>query len=82
MVNHHKVKTNGKGIKKPQSWDFDYVGCSKETILERLATSEQGLSEHEARKRLEEYGTNEPGKKVKKHSLLQIALKFLRTSSL
>lgn len=76
MVNQHKVKANGNGIKKPQSWDFDYVGCSKETILQKLNTSEQGLTEHEAKKRLEEYGTNEPAKKKRQHILVQIALKF------
>ena len=76
MQNHHVEKTVENLSKKPQSWDFDYVGCSKETILQKLETSEQGLTEHEAKKRLEEYGTNEPAKKKKKHILVQITLKF------
>ena len=76
MPNQHKTKTNGNGLKKPQSWDFDYVGCSKETILQKLATTEAGLTEHEAKRRLEEYGTNEPSEKKKQHVFVQIARKF------
>ena len=67
--------TNGR--KKPQSWDFDYIGSSPELIFERLKTSQKGLSEQEAQERLEEYGFNEPAKKQKRTVLIQILSKFL-----
>lgn len=70
-------KPLGKTFKKPQSWDFDYVNCPNDTILQKLVTSETGLSEQEAKIRLEEYGLNEPAKKTKKNLFLQIAIKFL-----
>lgn len=65
------------GNKKPQNWDFDYIGCAQELLVEKLGTSQKGLSEEEARKRLEEYGTNEPARKKKRTIYIQILSKFV-----
>ncbi|MCX5687352.1 MAG: magnesium-translocating P-type ATPase [Candidatus Omnitrophica bacterium] len=65
------------GSEKRQNWDFDYTGCSMEVIFERLNTSFKGLSEEEAKKRLLEYGHNEPAKKKKRTILIQILSKFV-----
>ncbi len=56
--------------------NFDYAGCLVETLFEKFGTSQKGLSEFEAQKRLEEYGYNEPAKKKKRTILFQILLKF------
>jgi Mg2+-importing ATPase len=74
-MNHvHKVEKNG--TRKTQNWDFDYVGCPQEILLHTLNTSEKGLSEQEAKKRLEIYGYNEPAKKKKANIFKQILSKF------
>jgi Mg2+-importing ATPase len=65
------------GNMKPQNWDFDYIGCSQEVLLEKFKTSSKGLHEQEAVRRLEEYGYNEPAKKKKRTILFQILSKFL-----
>jgi len=65
---------NGK--LKPQIFDFDYKTCPKETLFEKFQTSQSGLSETEAHKRLEEYGANEAAKKQKRTLILQFILKF------
>ncbi len=65
------------GNKNNQKWDFDYIGSSAEAILGKLKTSPKGLSEEEAKKRLEEYGFNEPAKKKKRTILVQILSKFV-----
>lgn len=62
---------------KSQKLDFDYTGCPLDVLLERLKTSPKGLLEHEARSRLNEYGSNEPAKTKKKTILLQLFVKFL-----
>jgi len=62
---------------KPQILDFNYVDCTSETIFEKFRTSSSGLSEEEAKRRLEEYGFNEPAKKEKRTILLQILSKFV-----
>jgi Mg2+-importing ATPase len=69
------TKTNGNC--NPQVLDFDYVSCPAEVLFEKLKTSEKGLSEQEARRRLEEYGLNEPAKKKKRTILVQILSKFI-----
>ncbi|MCM8765444.1 MAG: magnesium-translocating P-type ATPase [Candidatus Omnitrophica bacterium] len=61
---------------KPQNWDFDYLGSTPEVLFERLKTSQKGLTEEEAKNRLEEYGYNEPAKKRKRTILFQILSKF------
>jgi Mg2+-importing ATPase len=60
-----------------QNWDFDYIACSQETLLEKFQTSSNGLHGHEAVKRLEEYGSNEPAKKKKRTILFQLLTKFI-----
>ena len=61
---------------KPQILDFDYKTCSKEVLFEKFQTSQTGLSEAEAQKRLAEYGFNEAAKKQKRTLVLQFVLKF------
>lgn len=61
---------------KSQIYDFDWAGSSAETIFEKFATSPEGLGEEEAKKRLEEYGHNEPVRKKKRTILFQILSKF------
>ncbi len=56
------------GYKISQILHFDYVGCSTEFLLDKLKTSPKGLTEEEAKKRLEEYGYNEPAKKETNYS--------------
>ncbi len=57
--------------------ELDYAGYSKEVIFEKLKTSEKGLTDQEAKKRLLEYGLNEPAKKKKRTILRGILSKFL-----
>jgi Mg2+-importing ATPase len=57
--------------------DFDYIGCTVEVIFEKLNTSIKGLSEEEAKKRILEYGHNEPAKKKKRTILIQVLSKFV-----
>jgi Mg2+-importing ATPase len=61
---------------KPQTFDFDYKGCSKDVLFEKFQTSASGLSEQEAQKRLAEYGLNEAAKKQKRALVIQFILKF------
>jgi Mg2+-importing ATPase len=63
--------------RKPQNLDFDYIGCSEEVLLQKLHTSPKGLSEQEAKQRLDEYGYNEPAKKKKRTIVFQILSKFV-----
>ena len=65
------------GYHKSQAWDFDYVAIPIEVIFEKLKTSEKGLLEQEAKKRLSDYGLNEPAKKKKRTILIQILSKFV-----
>ena len=69
-----KNMTNNK---KTQNWDFDYITCTQETLFEKFNTSQKGLSEEEAKKRLEEYGYNEPARKKKRTIAIQILSKFV-----
>ncbi|MFA4854202.1 MAG: magnesium-translocating P-type ATPase [Candidatus Omnitrophota bacterium] len=62
---------------KTQILDFDYIGCSKEVIFEKLKTSQKGLTEQVAKDRLSEYGFNEPAKKKKRTILREILSKFV-----
>ncbi|MFA4908486.1 MAG: magnesium-translocating P-type ATPase [Candidatus Omnitrophota bacterium] len=72
-----KKKNHGYPHQKPQVLDFDYINCPKETLLEKLRTSEKGLTEQEAQDRLEEYGLNEPARKKKRTVFIQILSKFV-----
>ncbi len=56
---------------------LDFTGCPAETLLEKIKTSLKGLSEEEAKKRLSEYGYNEPARKKKRTILFQIFSKFV-----
>jgi len=75
VKNNNKFKING--IHKPQAWDFDYVGLPAEEVIEKLKTSQKGLSDKEAKARLQDYGYNEPAKKKKRTILVQILSRFL-----
>ncbi len=59
-----------------QILDFDYKGCSKEVLFEKFQTSQSGLSEQEAKKRLDEYGPNEAARKQKRALVIQFISKF------
>jgi magnesium-transporting ATPase (P-type) len=63
--------------RKLQILDFDYLGCDTEFLFEKLKTSKKGLTEEEAKKRLEDYGYNEPARKKKRTILIQIISKFI-----
>jgi len=62
---------------KAQNPSFDYIGTPIEGIFSKLKTSSKGLSEKEARKRLEIYGFNEPAKRRKRTIFTQILSKFV-----
>ena len=70
-------KNNSNGLPKPKAWDLECVSCSAEVILEKFKTVKGGLTEQEARKRLEQYGYNEPTRKGERNILIQIFSRFL-----
>ena len=72
----HKDHSNGFA-RKSQAWDFDYVTATKDGVLSGLHVTERGLSEQEARLRLQEYGPNEPAIKKRLSLCWQLFLKFL-----
>ena len=57
---------------KPQVYDFDPSTSAADVILGKLETTDKGLTDKEAKKRLEEYGYNEPPRKKEKSIVLQI----------
>ena len=61
---------------KAQTFDFDYKTCAKEVLFEKFNTSQTGISESEAQKRLAVYGPNEVARKQKRTLVLQFVLKF------
>ncbi|MEI8175495.1 MAG: magnesium-translocating P-type ATPase [Candidatus Omnitrophota bacterium] len=71
------MKNTTTGTLKSQSWDFDHSNCDQEILFAKLGTSPKGLTEHDARERLEAYGLNEPAKKKKRTIVVQILLKFV-----
>ncbi len=73
--NSHEARFYSR--QKPQAWDFDYIGSPMEILFQKLNTSEKGLSDKEAKKRLEEYGENAPARKKKRTILIQILSRFL-----
>jgi len=77
MNSNNKNKFKANGSKKSQLWDFDYVGCTPEALFDKLKTSEKGLTEQQAKSRLQDYGLNEPAKKKKRTALVQLLLMFL-----
>jgi Mg2+-importing ATPase len=61
---------------KPQILDFDCAECTPEVLYQKFGTSDKGLTDKEAKKRISEYGYNEPAKK-KQHGIpYQIMSKF------
>ena len=62
---------------KPQVLNFDYTGCLADAVFDYFKTSLKGLTEAEAKIRLEAYGYNEPARKKKRTILLQIISKFI-----
>ncbi len=63
--------------KKAQVIDFDYIRTAPDFIFEKLKTTIKGLTETEAKQRLEEYGYNEPARKKERAIILQLLSKFL-----
>ena len=66
-----------KSLPKISSPSFDYIGVPIEEVFSKLKTSQKGLSEKEAKKRLEYYGFNEPARKKKRTILNQILSRFI-----
>lgn len=62
---------------KPQNNDFDYIRSTQEALFAKLNTSQKGLSDEEALRRIEDYGYNELAKKKKRTIVIQILLKFV-----
>ncbi|MEM0360580.1 MAG: magnesium-translocating P-type ATPase [Candidatus Diapherotrites archaeon] len=60
-----------------QKWAFDYINAPAVEVLKNLDSSLQGLSEEQARERIEKYGFNELAKKRKRGILFQLLSKFL-----
>ena len=69
MKNQPKNTIPPNGNKKPQMHKEYLFSCPQEQLFNELDTSEKGLSENEVRKRLYEYGYNEPQKNT--HNLLK-----------
>ena len=69
------MNNSNNGNTKNQTWDFDYISSTPELIFEKLKTSQKGLTDQEAQKRIQEYGLNEPAKKHKRTVLFQILSK-------
>jgi Mg2+-importing ATPase len=61
---------------KTQKTDFDCLGASKEVLFIRYGTSEKGLSEARAERRLRDYGLNEVSSRKKTGIALQILSRF------
>lgn len=61
---------------KPQRLDYDFLGASKEVLFIRFGTSEKGLSDSRAERRLKEYGPNEASRHKKTGIAIQILSKF------
>lgn len=70
------MNNSNNGNTKNQTWDFDYISSPQELIFEKLKTSQKGLTDQEAKKRIQEYGLNEPARKKKRTVLFQFLSKF------
>ena len=66
-----------KSSPKTSNPSFDYIGTPIEEVFSNLKTSPKGLSEKEAKKRLEYYGLNEPARRKKRTIFTQILSKFI-----
>jgi len=67
----------GNNAHKNQVWDFDYIGCPLDVLFAKLATSQKGLSDSQARERIEQYGYNELARKKNGQIVLKLLSKFL-----
>ncbi|MCM8757528.1 MAG: cation-transporting P-type ATPase, partial [Candidatus Omnitrophica bacterium] len=56
---------------------FNYACMDVDEILRYFKSSFKGISEEEAKKRLEEYGYNEVSRKKKRTLILQLLSKFI-----
>ncbi len=56
--------------------DLPFTTATVQEVLDMLKTSERGLSEQEAKRRLEEYGYNEPARKKKRTVFWELISKF------
>ncbi len=57
--------------------DYQLATKNCEELFQEFQTSDKGLTEEEALKRLEQYGPNEPAKRKKRTVLIQLFSKFL-----
>ena len=57
--------------------DFDYISQPIEFIFEKLNTSFKGLCDEEVKKRLSQFGFNEPARKKKRAIIIQFLSKFI-----
>jgi Mg2+-importing ATPase len=67
---------DGASEHKSQKTDFDCLGASKEVLFIRYGTSEKGLSEAMAERRLRDYGPNEVASRKKTSIAIQILSRF------
>ena len=70
-------KARANGTPKARGLSVDYIRTPIEFLFERFRTTVNGLPDAEARKRLLEYGYNEPARKRKRTILIQLLSKFL-----
>ena len=71
-----EIKKNLISITKFKEYE-QFSRKSIDELFSELDTSFEGLSDDEREKRIELFGLNEPGKKVKRSLILEILLKFL-----
>ncbi len=74
--NHYLNNPHINGSQTSQEIEFDSISVPVEILFEKLKTSTKGLSEAEAKRRLAEYGFNEPARKKKRTIFVQIVSKF------
>ncbi|MFZ2456124.1 MAG: magnesium-translocating P-type ATPase [Candidatus Altiarchaeia archaeon] len=60
---------------KAQKTDYDYLGASKEVLFIRFGTSEKGLSDARAERRLRDYGPNDVSSRKNASILFQFVSK-------
>lgn len=61
---------------KAQKTDYDFLGASKEVLFIRFATSEKGLSEARAERRLRDYGPNDVSSRKNANNMFQFLSKI------
>ncbi len=63
-------------LNMPQSWDFEIAGGPTGVILNKLKSSEAGLTNKEAGRRLFKYGYNQPINRKKRKLLHEVLMEF------